>query len=126
MKIHEVLLAILLSIAITVCLIASYRLTNIASTITLIIFNALFISLIFQLKGVLIKKFFILAVGNLLGFFCNLVFFNFSYAGLNYFDGFQHEFNAFYTLIFPFLTLLWMVPFWSFSLSFLMEHNTAS
>ncbi len=123
MKIHEGLTTILTSVVITVFLSASYRLINIESTITLLIFNLLFVSLIFQLKGAIIKKGFILMAGNLLGFFCNLLFFNFSYAGL---DLFGKQFNAVYTLMFPFLNLIWIVPFWAFSLSLIVEHKTAS
>ena len=123
MKIHQTLTAILLTIAIALCLTASYKLINLASTITLLIFNLLFITLIFQLKGALTKKGFILVAGNILGFLCNLLFFNLSYAGLTYFQPFDKEFNALYTLLFPFLNLLWIVPFWSFSLSLLIDRN---
>jgi hypothetical protein len=123
MKVHQTLTAILLTIAIALCLTASYRHINLSSTIILLIFNLLFITLIFQLKGALIKKAFILATGNVLGFFCNLLFFNLSYAGLTYFQSFDKEFNAIYTLTFPFLNLLWIVPFWSFSLSLLVDRN---
>jgi hypothetical protein len=126
MKVTTALTAILLSIAINLCLLASYRMINIESSITLVIFDLLFVSLIFQLKGSLIKKMLILAVGNAVGFSCNFLFFNFSYAGLNYFHEFQNQFNAFYTVIFPFLNMIWIVPFWSFSLSFLIESKEPS
>jgi hypothetical protein len=120
LKIHKALLTILIAVVVALSLIASYRLMSIESTITLLIFNFLFISLIFQLKGTLAKKTLILATGNLVGFLCNFVFFNFSYAGLNLFG---EQFKVVYTFLFPFLNLFWIVPFWSFSLSFFVDSN---
>ena len=124
LKIIEALTAILTVVTIALCTTASYRLINVASAIILLTFNLLFISLIFQLNGNFFKKFIILAAGNFLGFFCNFVFYNFSYSGISLFGtSFYSEFNVIYTLIFPFLNLLWIVPFWSFSLSFLIPRK---
>jgi hypothetical protein len=58
----------------------------------------------------------ILTVGNTIGFWANLLFFKFSLAGLGFFGG---GFNAFYSFIYPFLNLMWIVPFWSLSISYL-------
>jgi hypothetical protein len=101
---------------IILCLSASIRFVNFQSTVTLIIFNVFFISLFFQLNGSLLMKFAMLSVGDVLGFFWNLFFFYFSLAGGSYFGV---AFNAFFTIIYPIMNLMWIVPFWSLSLSFL-------
>jgi hypothetical protein len=108
--------------AIILCLIASFRLINLQSTVTLLIFNILFVSLIFQLNGSVLKKIFMLTAGNMIGLFCNLIFYYFSLAGYDYFGV---AFNAFYTLIYPILNLMWIVPFWSLSLGFLPKQQEA-
>lgn len=101
-------------------LIASLQFINIQSTAILIIFNILFFTLISQLDGSLPKKIFVLAIGNIIGFFWNLIFYYFSIAG---YDSFGKAFNVFYTLIYPVLNLMWIVPFWSFSLGFLPKRT---
>jgi hypothetical protein len=101
---------------IILCLSASLRFVDPQSTATLIIFNVFFVSLFFQLNGSLIMKVGILTVGDLLGFFWNYFFHDFSLAGYAYFGV---SFNAFFTIIYPILNLMWIVPFWSLSLSFL-------
>jgi hypothetical protein len=100
----------------------SYRLINIQSTITLIIFNILFFSLIFQLDGKVLNKFGILTAGNITGLLANLIFYYFSLVGRICFGG---PFNIFYTLIYPILNLAWIVPFWSLSLGFLPKNVQA-
>jgi hypothetical protein len=120
LKVKEVLVAILFVETIVLCIMGSFRFINNESTIALFIFNAFFISIIFQLNGSLIRKICILTLGNLVGFSWNLLFFHFFDAGVQYFgDEFTTFFTTFYTLAFPFLNLTWVVPFWSFSLSFL-------
>ena len=104
---------------ICLCLIISYRLINLQSTITLVIFNILFFSLIFQLDGKILLKFVILTTGNIMGLLANLIFYYFSLVGQVCFGG---PFNVFYTLIYPILNLSWIVPFWSLSLGFLPKH----
>lgn len=123
MKIHEVLTTILLIVVVSLSLLISYRLINIESTVTLLFFNIFFVSLIFQLKTILAKKALVLVIGNLLGVFCNLLFFNFHNASLNFFD--NNTLKAFYVLFFPFLNLIWIVLFWSFGLSFLTENKNS-
>jgi len=39
---------------------------------------------------------------------------------------FGKMFDAFYTVIYPFLNLMWIVPFWSLSLSILPRMQNAS
>lgn len=99
---------------IVLSLMASYRFISFESTITLAIFNFLFASLIFQLNGTTSRKLGLLAAGNFVGLFWNFVFLYFSFAGTTYFG---NVFNAFYIIIYPFLNLMWIVPFWALSLS---------
>ena len=103
---------------IALSLMASFRFINLESTITLLIFNLLFASLIFQLNGTTSRKMCMLAMGNIVGFVWNLVFYYFSSAGAAYFG---KAFDAFYTIVYPLLNLMWIVPFWSLSLSFLAK-----
>jgi hypothetical protein len=119
-KIFDCLVTFFFSEAIVLCLIVSFRLINLQSTITLLIFDLLFLSLIFQLSDSLFKKIFLLTAGNVVGLFWNLIFYYFSLAG---YDHFGMVFNAFYTLIYPILNLMWIVPFWSLSLGLLPNSN---
>ncbi len=101
---------------IALCLIASFRFINLESTITLVIFNFLFATLTFQLNGTKQRKLVLLSAGNIIGLFWNLVFFYFSSAGTLVFE---KPFDALYTIIYPLLNLMWVVPFWSLSLGLL-------
>lgn len=116
MKIKEVLVATLFIEFVSLCLFLAFQFVNLQSAIALIIYNVLFISIIFQLKGSFTRKIVILAVGNILGLFWNFLFFQFSNMGKEYFG---IVFNAIYALIFPFINITWVVPFWSLSISLL-------
>lgn len=107
---------------IAVILVASFRFINLESTITLLMFNFLFASLIYQLNGSTSRKLSLLAVGNVVGLFWNLVFFCFSPAGTLIFG---KPFDAAYTIIYPILNLMWVVPFWSLSLGVLPKMQNA-
>jgi hypothetical protein len=109
--------------AIILCNAASYILitnshsyANIQSTASLVIFNLLFVFLMFQLHGSLNRKLGLLAMGNLMGFCWNFVFNFFNIAGVY---SFGENFNILYMVVFPFLSSLWMVSFWSLSLTVL-------
>jgi hypothetical protein len=105
------------------CLLASYffinnshSFANIQSTASLVIFNVLFVSLMFQLNGSINRKLCLLTAGNLMGLSWNFIF--------NYLDvagtiSFGETFNVLYMLFFPFLSSIWIVSFWSLSLTFL-------
>ncbi len=111
------------------CIIASISFMNLESTVTLLIFNFLFASLTFQLNGKMSRKLGLLALGNFVGLFWNFVFFKFALTGAEYFATFNAPavFDAFYTIIYPILNLMWIVPFWSLSLSVFpkMQHASA-
>jgi hypothetical protein len=107
--------------AIALCLIVSFRFINIESTATLLIFNLLFISLTFQLNGQLNKKLGILSLGNMIGLLWNFVLYFSAAAGATFFG---ETFNVFYMVFYPLLSFMWIVSFWSLSLSFLHNPNT--
>ena len=102
--------------SIALCSVASLLLINVESAIVLFIFDFLFISLAFQLTRTLLAKFCLLALGNLFGLFCNFVFYLINIVGLEYFGG---VFRIFYAILFPILSVSWIVTFWSLSLSVL-------
>jgi len=104
--------------AITLCLILSFTLINIAATITLSIFNLFFLSLIIHLNGTLNKKIGILAVGNITGLLWNFVLHYFAIAGNTFFG---NPFNLAYKVSYPFLNFMWVVAFWSLSLTVLSK-----
>lgn len=116
MTIKEILAVILFIEIICLCIASSLVFINLQSTIAILIFNILFTSLIYQLQGSVTKKTGVLTVGNILGLFWNLVFYNFSQTGTQYLGP---EFAVVYSILFPFLNLSWIVPFWSFSLSYM-------
>ena len=99
---------------IALCLIVSFRFLNIESAVMLLIFNFLFISLIFQLNGTLNRKLGMLALGNIIGLFWNFIFYFFAVVGVVYFG---EIFDAFCTIFHPLLNFMWIVSFWSLSLS---------
>jgi len=102
--------------AIVLCLITSFRFINIESTVTLLIFNLLFLSLTLQLNGSLNRKLGMLALGNIIGLFWNFALYFFSITGVMFFG---EIFNVFYAVFYPLLNFMWIVSFWSLSLSVL-------
>jgi hypothetical protein len=117
----ERLLKLLLIEATALAVIASFRFINLESAITLTIFTFLFASLIFQLDGSTTKKLALLSIGNAIGLFWNLVFFYFAFVGAAYFG---KAFEIFNIILYPFLNLMWIVPFWSLSLGFLPKSRS--
>jgi len=79
-------------------------------------FNFLFVSLAFQLTGKLSVKFGLLALGNVVGLFCNSVFYSLNIVGVDYFG---EVFRVFYVISYPLLNMMWIVTFWSLSLAIL-------
>jgi hypothetical protein len=110
------------------CLFASYFLitnshsfANIQSTATLVIFNFLFVSLMFQLPGSINRKLCLLTLGNVIGLCWNFTFNMFDVAGT---ISFGENFNTLYMVFFPFLSSLWIISFWSLSLTVLHHDNS--
>jgi hypothetical protein len=126
LKILTVIEVAFFVLVIALCLIASYRFIDNPpkiATATLIIFNIFFISMFFQLNSSVTLKMGILSLGNLIGFLWNLFFYYVSLTGHGYFS---LSFATFTTLAYPFLNLMWIVPFWSLSLSTLPKLNSAN
>ena len=84
------------------------------SVYMLVIFNFLFVSLTFPLDGALTRKISMLLIGNVVGLFWNYLFFSFAYTVAYYLGGF---FNTLYIILSPFVNLVWIVSFWSISLT---------
>ncbi len=120
LKAREVLFTILLIVSASLSLLISIKLISLESTVTILFFNLFFIPLIFQLRSATIKKEVVLIIGNLIGVTCNVIFFNLCNIEQPYYGVIE----IFYVLFYPFLNLLWIIPFWSFSLSFLTEART--
>jgi uncharacterized membrane protein YgaE (UPF0421/DUF939 family) len=117
------LLWLLLTELIVICLIISYKFINQQSAITLCLFTFLFGALIFQLNGTSTQKLITITVGNIIGLLWNYVFLNFSQAGSKMYAA---PFDIFYTILYPFLNLMWVVPVWAVSLSLLPKPTCQS
>jgi hypothetical protein len=82
----------------------------------LALFNFLFTSLIFPLNGSLIRKVFMLLVGNVVGLVWNHLFCLFASSVA---ENLGSVFNIFYMVLSSFMNLVWIVSFWSISLTLL-------
>jgi hypothetical protein len=89
---------------------------NNESAYMLVIFNLIFVSLTFPLDGTLTRKISMLLIGNVVGLFWNYLFSLFAYTVDYYLGGF---FNSLYIILSPFVNLVWIVSFWSISLTLL-------
>jgi hypothetical protein len=101
------------------CLISAFQFVDIQSTAILVIFNALFLSIMFRLHGSLNKKLLLLFLGNATGLFWNYLFHSFAITASVSFQ----NFSIIYTLVYPFLNSLWVICFWSLSLTALQRQN---
>jgi hypothetical protein len=127
LKLKNVLVIMLSLSVITYCLVAAFFLSNNStdnfdSLIMISIFNLLFASIIFQLRGSLPLKFGVLAAGNFFGLCWNLFF---EYLFLNICSPFitTTVFHVSYVVLFPFLNVLCFVTFWSLSLTVFSRLN---
>ncbi len=84
----------------------------------LIIFNVFFVCTLFPLNGLLKRKMFTLIMGNFVCLIWSSIFSMFVGAVASHaLDGF----NAVFVVLSPILNLLWIVSFWSLSLTFLVN-----
>jgi hypothetical protein len=116
------LITILFAEAIVLCLIAAFRLINLETTVTLLIFNMLFTTVIFQLRGSVNRKLGLLLMGNIIGLLWSYIFCSLSAAGTWVFG---EGFNVVYAIFYPFLNFMWVVSFWSLSLALLAPSKNA-
>ena len=100
------------------CIVWSLPTVNSESALMLTFFNIFFIFTIFPLNGSLKRKTFLLVIGNFLGLVWNLVF-SFLVYGVT--DGFEESFNASNVILAPLVNIVWIVTFWSVSLSLLVS-----
>jgi hypothetical protein len=121
------IVSILLVEAIVVCIATTYFLiyksnstAQIQSTATLVLFNIIFGSLFFQLNGTLNLKLSLLTVGNFMGLCWNFTFNSFIIAGTTLYG---ETFNHLCLIFFPFLSWIWIVSFWSLSLTLFHRDN---
>lgn len=120
-RIRHSILGFFAGIIVTYILILSFYLVNSEAAITLMAFDFLFVSLVFPLDGSFVKKIGLLLIGNVIGLLWNSVFSSFSYVAACYFGGFL---NVLYMILNPLLNLIWVVSFWSISLSVLASSKT--
>lgn len=104
---------------ITYMLLSSPYINN-ESAPTLMIFNFLFVSLIFPLNGALRTKIFMLLIGNVIGLLWSNLFSLFACASAYYFG---EIFNALYIILNPLISIIWIVSFWCISLTTLASEN---
>lgn len=114
------IVSLLFIIVIAACLVASFQI-NLQSTVAMLIFNTLFISLLFQLNGSLDRKLCLLGLGNITGFCWNFIFNSIGVEGAAYFG---KIFVEVYAVFFPFLSSIWIISFWSLSLTALHHEST--
>ena len=120
-RIRHSILGFLAGIIVTYILILSFYLVNSEAAFMLIVFDFLFVSLVFPLDGSFVKKIGLLLIGNVIGLLWNSVFSSFTYVAACYFGGFL---NVLYMILNPLLNLIWVVSFWSISLSVLANSKT--
>ena len=100
--------------AIALCVIAALQFINLEAALILLFFNLIFICLTFELNGTPSIKLGMLALGNAIGLLWNIVLFSFAATGSLYLG---EAFNVFCGIIRPFLNFMWIISFWSLSLS---------
>ncbi len=88
------------------------------SAFMLAVFNVLFVPLIFPLAGKISGKVLILLMGNALGYIWNALL---SLIVVTAVDSFGELANTFYMILSPVLNLIWIVPYWSISLTVLSK-----
>ncbi len=91
------------------------------SVFMLTAFNFLFVSLTFPLNGSLATKVLLLSIGNIIGVLWVLLFSMFIRTVANYLGA---AFNALYLILGPFVNLVWIVTFFSLSLTVLANAKT--
>jgi hypothetical protein len=110
----NLLVSVLFLEATVLLLIASFRYSDIPSTVMLLIFNFLFISLTFGLNGKINRKLGLLAFGNGVGLVWNISLNSLAItANALLGDAVLLPFQ----ILHPLLNFFWLVSFWSLSLS---------
>jgi hypothetical protein len=92
------------------------------SVFMLVVFNFIFVSLVFSLNGSLAKKVLLLSTGNIVGVLWASLFSTFVYV----LTRFGAVFNVLYLILGPFVNLVWIVTFFSLSLTVLATDKRGS
>jgi len=87
------------------------------SSFMLVIFNFLFVSLVFPLDGALLTKLLMLMMGNIVGWSWNSAS---DFLANTLAESMGRFFTAIYVILSPLMNLMWIVPFWSVSLTVVM------
>lgn len=115
MKFLDAILLVLCVLTIMLCTtITNKWLMDGPSVIILLLFNSFFILILSQLYGNISIKALILIIGNLLGTSLNILFYAFAQ---NIHMLFGLSTSIVLTVTYPILNFIWIVPFWSLSLS---------
>jgi len=120
-RIRRSILGFFSGVIVIYIIILSFYLVNSEAALILMIFDFLFVSLVFPLDGSFAKKIMLLLIGNVIGLLWNSVFSSFSYVAACYFGEFL---NVLFVILNPLLNLIWVVSFWSISLSVLASSKT--
>lgn len=120
-RIRQSILGFSAGVIVAYIIILSFYLVNNEAALMLIVFDFLFVSLVFPLDGSFVKKIALLLIGNVIGLLWNNVFSSFSYVAACYFGEFL---NVLYIILNPLLNFVWVVSFWSISLSVLASSKT--
>jgi uncharacterized membrane protein len=114
-KFLDGVLLVLCTLTVIICAVISNKwLMDGPSVIIVLLFNVLFTLILSQLHGSISTKASILTVGNLLGTALNLLFYAFA-EDLHTLTGLST--SVVLTVTYPILNFVWIVPFWSLSLS---------
>lgn len=120
-RIRHSILGFFAGVIVTYVILLSFCFVNSEVAFMLMVFDFLFVSLVFPLEGSFVKKIGLLLIGNVIGLLWNSVFSSFTYVAACYFGGFL---NVLYMILNPLLNLIWVVSFWSISLSVLASSKT--
>jgi len=120
-RIRHSMLGFFAGVIVIYVMLLSFCFVNGEAAFMLIVFDFLFVSLVFPLDGSFVKKIGLLLIGNVIGLLWNSVFSSFSYVAACYFGGFL---NVLCMILNPLLNLIWVVSFWSISLSVLASSKT--
>jgi uncharacterized membrane protein len=90
---------------------------NEPAAVSIVIFNFLFVFLLFPLEGPLLHKVLLLVSGNLVGLAWYIIQSSFVATSPPYLEA--GAFKVVYVLVYPIINLVWIVSFWSLGLSML-------
>jgi hypothetical protein len=121
LRIRRSILGFFAGVIIAYIIILSFYCVGNEAALMLMIFDFLFVSLVFPLDGKFVTKIMLLLIGNVIGLLWNSVFSSFFYVATSYFG---ELLNVLYIIVNPLLNFVWVVSFWSISLSVLASSKT--